>query len=354
MKKKATIQDIADALGISRNTVSKAINNSGGLAKSTREKILQKAVEMGYKQFSYVSAYSDNAAFRAEEPQREAPAFKGEISLLSAKFLAPSHFASLMLDKFQREIAQLGYSLNIHRVTAEDLRAGRLPITFFPDRCSGIICFEIFDKAYADMLCALDIPILFVDGPARIDGSSLPADQLYMDNTTGVTQFVNAMLRQGVRSFGWIGDYEHCRSFYERYIAFRTALLIADVPVEDRFIIRKHGIKALAPVLKSMDALPEVFICANDFSALDAIRSLAAMGKDVPGDIRICGFDDSPESRHNIPTITTVHIHTQVMALSAVYLIMSRINEPGLDFRTICTEAELIQRESSAEKEIDT
>ena len=52
MKKKATIQDIADALGISRNTVSKAINNSGGLAESTREKILQKAVEMGYKQFS--------------------------------------------------------------------------------------------------------------------------------------------------------------------------------------------------------------------------------------------------------------------------------------------------------------
>ena len=46
MKKKVTIQDIADALGISRNTVSKAINNSEGLADATREKILQKAVEI--------------------------------------------------------------------------------------------------------------------------------------------------------------------------------------------------------------------------------------------------------------------------------------------------------------------
>ena len=46
MKKKATIQDIADALGMSRNTVSKAINNSEGLAEATREKILQKAVEV--------------------------------------------------------------------------------------------------------------------------------------------------------------------------------------------------------------------------------------------------------------------------------------------------------------------
>ena len=55
MGKKTTIQDIADALGISRNTVSKAINNSDGIADATREKIVQKAIEMDYKQFSYVS-----------------------------------------------------------------------------------------------------------------------------------------------------------------------------------------------------------------------------------------------------------------------------------------------------------
>ena len=54
MKRKVTIQDIADELGISRNTVSKAIDNAEGLAEGTREKILQKAVELGYKQFSYI------------------------------------------------------------------------------------------------------------------------------------------------------------------------------------------------------------------------------------------------------------------------------------------------------------
>lgn len=48
MTKKTTIQDIADALGLSRNTVSKAINNAPGLAVYTRDRILQKAVEMGY------------------------------------------------------------------------------------------------------------------------------------------------------------------------------------------------------------------------------------------------------------------------------------------------------------------
>ena len=55
MAERVTIQDIADALGVSRNTVSKAINNTGILADATREKVLKKAMEMGYKQFSYVT-----------------------------------------------------------------------------------------------------------------------------------------------------------------------------------------------------------------------------------------------------------------------------------------------------------
>ncbi len=55
MASKVTIQDIADALGVSRNTVSKAINNTGVLAAATRDKVLKKAQEMGYKQFYYLN-----------------------------------------------------------------------------------------------------------------------------------------------------------------------------------------------------------------------------------------------------------------------------------------------------------
>ena len=53
MADRVTIQDIADELGVSRNTVSKAINNTGILADTTRERVLKKAIEMGYKPVSY-------------------------------------------------------------------------------------------------------------------------------------------------------------------------------------------------------------------------------------------------------------------------------------------------------------
>ena len=52
MKKRITIQDIADALGLSRNTISKALNGTGCVASDTKDLIFQKATELGYKQFS--------------------------------------------------------------------------------------------------------------------------------------------------------------------------------------------------------------------------------------------------------------------------------------------------------------
>ena len=343
---KVTIQDIADALGVSRNTVSKAINNADGLAEATRERILQKAVEMGYKQFSYVRGLSAVAG----QSTGNAPlafGFQGEIALFTAGYLNQSHFASLMLDKFQREISLLGYTLNSHRVTPEDLEKRRLPLTFSPERTRAILCIEMFDYAYDEMVCSLGLPVLFVDGPIKRCGRSLNADQLYMDNSTAVIRLVYDMLERGCRRLGFIGDYEHCQSFFERYTAFRGALLMAGIDLEERFVIKANKPEGMHEPLFALPEMPDVFLCANDFVALDAMRILEERGLSVPEDVLICGFDDAAESRSSKPPLTTVHIHTQVMAFSAVHLLLSRIKEPSLDTRVIHTQTDLIYREST-------
>lgn len=351
MNKKVTIQDIADALGISRNTVSKAINNTEGLADSTREKILQKAVEMGYKQFSYVGSLASIPPSPSAAAPEQSPTsgYQGEIALLTGSFLTHSHFASLVLDKFQREISQLGYTMNTHRVTSVELENKTLPITVNLEQVKAIMCIEMFDWDYDEMLCQLDIPILFVDGPAKRSGKSLPADQIYMDNTTEITRFVNDSLEMGFSKIGFVGDYDHCQSFFERYSAFYLAMLMAGQPVEERFIVKDSRREKLEPVIAAMEELPDIFICANDFVATDLMQALSAAGKRVPEDVRLCGFDDSAESRLCNPALTTVHIHTQIIAFSAVHLLISRIRQPSLDYRTIHTETDLIYRESTGE-----
>ena len=338
--KKVTIQDIADELGISRNTVSKAINNAEGLADATRDRILKKAIEMGYKQFSYIKAHSSVI------PEQEAQN-KGEIALLCGGVIAPAHFATLMLDKLKRDLPQWGYTLNAYRVERENFLCRTLPLAFDPKRTNAIICVEMFDRSYDEMICNLGLPVLFVDGPHKRDGIDLPADQLYMDNTTAITRFVNDMLVRGKQRIGFIGDYEHCQSFFERYTAFRYAMLMAGAPVDERFCIKTSERERMEDALSALTDFPDVFICANDFVAEDAIYALRKLGKSVPEDVLCCGFDDSPNSRIMTPALTTVHIHTQVMAVSAMQLLFSRIDEPNLDYRIMHTETELVYRDST-------
>ena len=354
MADRITIQDIADALGVSRNTVSKAINNTGILADATREKVLKKAMEMGYKQFSYVTAL--DALKQETETIKTAPG--KEIALLTTGFLGESHFSPTMLDHFQRELSQMGYSLSMHRILPEELKAGRLPSSFNTDRTSGILCFEMFDHAYSQMLCTLEIPLLFVDSPVIGMGTTLKADCLYMDNQSGIFSFVREMVRRGKKRIGFIGEFLHCQSFFERYMAFRNIMYLQGLPYSEEhcLIYNKEGVEFpssddykdyLTQALGKLKDLPDVFICANDFVAIDTISVLRKLGYSVPEDVYLCGFDDSPESKIITPALTTIHIHSQIMGYAAVHLLISRIEEPSLNYRSLYTETDLIYREST-------
>lgn len=353
MASRVTIQDIADAVGVSRNTVSKAINNTGILADSTREKILLKAKEMGYKQFSYV-----NISSMAASAETSQTSHSGEIALFTTSFLGASHFASLMLDKFQQELSLAGYSLSMHRVLPDELTQCRLPSSFDPERTDGILCVEMFDYDYSRMLCDQEIPILFADTPVLKFKEPLRADLLYMDNQTEIYRFVQKMASIGKTDIGFIGEISHCQSFFERYLACKNAIDFLHLPFNSSYYLTDNNPDCpgsygnsyenyLDHALRNLPVLPDVFICANDFIAINILHVFEKLGIRVPDDVLLCGFDDSPESRILTPRLTSIHIHTQIMGLSAAHLLLSRIKEPALNYRTVYTETNIIYREST-------
>ena len=349
MGEKVTIQDIADALGLSRNTVSKAINNTGILADATRERILAKAAEMGYKNFSYMPlADSVKAA-----PHFTAQRGKEEIALLTGMFLGNSHFASTMLDKVQREISAFGFHLTIHRVLSSDRKALTLPSSFEADKVAGIMCIEIFDYNYCKMVCDLGLPVLMVDAPVSTYGDPLPADIILMDNSAAIYQLISRMKKKGYEKIGFIGEATHCRSFFERFMAFRNAMYLYDMPIEEQYCLTEIHLNTqsytayLYDQLKQLNHMPDLWICANDFIAIDVLQQLKKLNCYCPDDCMVCGFDDSPDSKIFSPKLTTVHIHSQITGFSAVNLLLSRIEQPDLNYRTTYTETNLIIREST-------
>lgn len=351
MATKVTIQDIANELQLSRNTVSKAINNTGVLADATREKILRKAAEMGYKQFAYLPLFQEDAA-KAAGPSI-LPSDKREIAMLTTQFLSNSHFSSMMLDRFQSEIDHLHSGMTIHRISPIELKEKKLPSSLNIQRTAGIICFEVFDYDYAQMLCDLDVPLLFVDTPVMEMRPPLKADRLYMENRIEIQNAVAHMVQRGKKRISFAGDKNHCQSFFERYMAYKDAMEYLGLTEGLSTCAMPSGQQnypvTLYETIRRFKTMPEAFVCANDFVAMDLVKALNELGYSVPDDIWVCGFDDSQEASYFAPRLTSIHIHEQIMGYTAANLLMTRIEEPSLNYRTVYTETNLILRESTGD-----
>ena len=351
MATKVTIQDIASELQLSRNTVSKAINNTGVLADATREKILRKAAEMGYKQFAYLPLFQEGAAKTAG--LSILPSDKREIAMLTTQFLSSSHFSSMMLDRFQSEIDHLHSGMTIHRISPIELKEKKLPSSLDIQRTAGIICFEVFDYDYAQMLCDLDVPLLFVDTPVMDMRPPLKADRLYMENRIEIQNAVAHMVQRGKKRISFAGDKNHCQSFFERYMAYKDAMEYFGLTEGLSTCAMPSGQQnypvSLYETIRRFKTMPDAFVCANDFVAMDLVKALNELGYSVPDDIWVCGFDDSQEASYFAPRLTSIHIHGQIMGYTAANLLMTRIEEPSLNYRTVYTETSLILRESTGD-----
>ena len=351
MATKVTIQDIANELQLSRNTVSKAINNTGVLADATREKILRKAAEMGYKQFAYLPLFQEDAAKTAAPSIL--PSDKREIAMLTTRFLNNSHFSSMMLDRFQSEIDHLHSCMTIHRISPMEMKEKKLPSSLNIQHTAGIICFEVFDYDYAQMLCDLDVPLLFVDTPVMDMRPPLKADRLYMENRIEIQHAVAHMVQRGKKRISFAGDKNHCQSFFERYMAYRDAVEYFGLTEGLSTCAMPSGQQnypvSLYETIRRFKTMPDAFVCANDFVAMDLVKALNELGYSVPDDIWVCGFDDSQEASYFVPRLTSIHIHGQIMGYTAANLLMTRIEEPSLNYRTVYTETNLVLRESTGD-----
>ena len=315
MGKRVTLQEIADALGMSRNTVSRALNNSGSVSSETRSKICQMATAMGYKQFSLV-----DTADTASSTLLALKDGKTEIALFTQAFPGSSHSGNKILDAFQHKIDAIGYKLSINIIRDYEINNLCFPTNINVDNIAGIICMELFSKEYCEFLCRQNIPLLFVDTPLS-QRCSLNADVLYMENLSSVYHMLEAMINNGCKKIGFVGDRFHCQSFYERWQA-----------------------------IASLKELPDLFFCANDFLAMSMIKALRLLGKSVPGDIRICGFDDAPEANLIEPSLTTIKIHSSSMGYTAAELLLARISNPVMPYKKTYIETDIMYRESTSFK----
>lgn len=323
MKTKVTVQDIADALQLSRITVSKALNHSSGVSEATRELVLRTAHEMNYRSVYPVKT--------SEQEHKNTPvkyfAFVMRIQP------TPLHIGTEIMTRLEQEIRAQGYSLILYTLTEEDISSMTFPSNLNQPQIEALICLEMFHPEYSRLLCSMGKPVLFIDACADFYSMNLPCDLLLMESRSRVCQMIGALHgRHAFSSMGFVGDIRHCLSFRERYEGFLLAALQHHLAYEPYHIIGDDPLYGedgwVLERLKQMPKLPGLFVCANDGLAQILIQALAELGLRVPEDILVCGFDATHSFHPLLKGLTTVQTPSSQLASCAAHLLFQRLQHP--------------------------
>lgn len=326
---RVTVQDIANELGLSRTTVSKALNNASGMSEKTITLVIEKAKEMQYKH------YKNTNTETVQEERLMSSKPIGNIALLAHVMPNNFHMASALLLSLEHELGKSGYSLSLHIVSNANISENSLPNSFYIDNTDAIVCIELFDKNYSTMLCSLGKPVLFSDVYSSFRQGELDADILMVDNHNSVCRMLEEIMNHNhLKTIGFVGDYHHCLSFLQRYNGFKDVIEKYKFPdfhgysIIDKDILFSDD-SWLHEQLSSIH-IPDLFFCANDIIATRIISCLSGMGLYVPKNVLVCGFDGTPTLASINPNLTTVIIPGKEMGLLAAHVIIQRLKNPQL------------------------
>lgn len=338
--RKITIQDIAQALSLSRNTVAKALNDKDEVAAETRMAVILKAIEMGYKKLS--PQIEEKYGKLLEEGN------KRSVLLVARK--ETSSFWNKIIIGITDELNENNYRLLFDFINEEEEDSLTLPIGLKED-IAGIIILSVFSEAYIKALAQIKLPLVFLDAPADYSCVRNLGDIALFEGFTPIYRMTRHFLIKGKTKFAFIGDITYCRTMKERFLGFQKAVSetedVTYVPVTHHVQGRYYIQEEVSGAVKSLPYLPEVMVCANDDIAKYVILYLREQGICVPGEVEVTGFDNTSSNVYMDISLTTVDIKKTYMGRRLARQILWRILNPDMPTELIYVETKPVWGQSA-------
>lgn len=343
---KCTIKDIADYLGLSRNTVSKALKNSSEVAENTKNLVIKAASELGYK--SYKNALLSDLSSETTS--------NGTILFLTKTYAFDSEFWTTVLCGIESILTAAHYHLAISMMSDSDLKQLNFPETISDPFIKGIILVEICDKYVCDALTKYRLPIVSVDMPNVPFEELNNIDVVTMENKRNLKKLINLLIGKGAKRFSFIGDLASKnvgRGFQERYDALCKCLNDNHLSLDTQCSMLQEpqenfrNFQTIVKKIQTFSSLPDVFICGNDWTAIQLIYALQFLGYQIPKDVSVVGFDNIPASSRILPSLTTIDTPKKYLGIAAAKQILERIQHPDAPHAFCEYETQLIIRDST-------
>ncbi len=320
--KKVGINDIAVELGISRNTVSKVMNNRGYVSDNIKNKIIDTAVKMGYAKLPSELLEEYGSIERSYD----------SVSKLSKNILVVatspdfSNFWGKMIKGISEQLVLDNYKCLYNFITFEEAENFEFPQIINKGDIAGIILINVYNKETIKKITKSGIPAVYFDSSLDVDISDVQADTVLVEGRRSIYKITKTLISQGDKKIGFFGDITYCKSIEERWEGFVKAHRDNKIEInmdycftggkKGHFYYEREIESVVENFIKENKSFPDAFVCANDHIAIKLIKEFKKYNISVPEDVRVSGFDDMEsfgdiESLDKDKLLTTVSIDIQ-------------------------------------------
>ena len=337
MAKAVKLSDIAERVGVSTVTVSKALSGQKGVSEEVREKIRSIAEELGYQQPSVARKSQNRKSYNIG-------------TLISEKFLVK--YESFYWQMYQavatRATAKECFTM-LEVIAKAEEESSKMPKLVQENKVDGIIVIGKMMDAYLQHLnMEAGIPVIYLDYYNGREAS----DSVISNSYYGTYELTYYLYRMGHRKIAYVGTLLATESITDRYFGYQKALLELGLEQKKEWVLDDRHIETgeidTVNMLQIPKDMPTAFVCNCDLTASLLIKKLKDNGYRVPEDISVVGFDNYLYPGLSDIQITTYEVDMGEMARRAIHNMISKISNENYKPGIHIVEGHMVLKESVA------
>ncbi len=337
----ATTRDVARLAKVSAGTVSRVLNHSENVNEDLRRRVRAAAAQLGYAP----------PARRGEPPAVSTIGFLLSNAYLRGRDDLMAPFWSQILHGAELEASQCGIQLHYRTISPDTAEVGR---SLGSADLDAVLLVGSATDEVLEAVMSLRVPTALIDFKSQ----HYATDSVLSDGLDGARVAVEHLVAHGHRRIAFVGGpmttpeagIQAVPALQHRYLGYRMALAAADVPFDPALVascdLQPDSVAEATGALLNRASFTAMF-CANDPTAVGAMRVLARAGIRVPHDVSVVGFDDDI-ALHSIPALTTMRVPKSAMGRVGVRRLLTRARNPAELPYTITLPVDLVQRDSVA------
>jgi len=335
-----TVKEVAQLAGVSTATVSRVLAGSGGVRKALARRVSSAARKLGYQP----NPAARNLRVRSTRT----------LGMVFPDIENP--FYASVIAGAEEVLQNAGYSLLLANYGEDPEREHIQLTTLRAERVAGIL-FAASCKPSADYQYILDAGIALVAVSRIPDG--LNVDLVTVSNQAGACQAVEHLLRLGHRRIAFVDGPVSLSTTRERKAGYEQALRNAGLSVSPELVVcadfSRHdgGYNAVSKLLSAAKKPSAILVVSNNM-ALGVLHALREREVDVPGDMAIVGFGDTPSAALLRPPLTVIAQPAREIGATGARLLIERLQDQERPRRSIVLDTELIVRESCGSSPANT